>query len=99
MKSSSFIIVRAILAVVLMVGFYLLALGIALGLLWIPYAELVYAHRITPKLAIIRLLGGVAILWATTKWRRRLTFTGAAYARRYCMLDFCRRCPRDSASS
>lgn len=64
MKSSSFIIVRAILAVVLMIGFYLLALGIASGLLWIPYAELVYAHRITPKLAIICLLGGVAILWA-----------------------------------
>jgi Zn-dependent protease with chaperone function len=64
MKSSTFIIVRAVLAVVLMIGFYLLALGIASGLLWIPYAELVYAHRITPKLAVICLVGGVAILWA-----------------------------------
>ncbi len=61
---ASFIIGRAVLAVVLMIGFYLLALGIASGLLWIPYAELVYAHRITPKLAIICILGGVAILWA-----------------------------------
>ncbi len=61
---ASFIIGRAILAVVLMVGFYLLALGIAAGLLWIPYAELVYAHRITPKLAIICIIGGVAILWS-----------------------------------
>jgi cytochrome c biogenesis protein CcdA len=40
-----------------MTGFYLLALGIASGLLWIPCAELVYAHRITPKLAIICLVG------------------------------------------
>ena len=64
MKSSAFIIFRAVLAVVLMIGFYLLALGIASGLLWIPYAELVYAHRITPKLAVICLVGGVAILWA-----------------------------------
>ncbi len=36
MKSSIFSIVRAVLAVVLMIGFYLLALGIASGLLWIP---------------------------------------------------------------
>lgn len=61
---ASFIIGRAILAVVLMIGFYLLALGVASGLLWIPFAELVYAHRVTPKLAIICLLGGGAILWA-----------------------------------
>jgi Zn-dependent protease with chaperone function len=61
---ASFIIGRAVLAVVLMIGFYLLALGIASGLLWIPYAELVYAHRVTPKLALICVLGGVAILWA-----------------------------------
>ena len=60
----SFIIGRAVLAVVLMVGFYLLALGIASALLWIPYAELVYAHRVTPKLAIICVVGGLAILWS-----------------------------------
>jgi len=60
----SFIVGRAILAVVLMVGFYLLALGIASGLLWIPYAELVYAHRISPKLAIICIVGGLAIIWS-----------------------------------
>ena len=61
---ASFIIGRAVLAVVLMIGFYLLAVGIASGLLWIPYAEFVYAHRITPKLAIICIIGGVAILWS-----------------------------------
>ena len=61
---ASFIIGRAVLAVVLMIGFYLLAVGIASGLLWIPYAELVYAHRVTPKLAIICIIGGGAILWS-----------------------------------
>ena len=53
----SFIIGRAMLAVVLMIGFYILALGIASGLLWVPFAEFVYAHRITPKLAMICILG------------------------------------------
>jgi len=61
---TSFIIGRAVLAVVLMIGFYLLAVGIASGLLWIPYAEVVYAHRITPKLAIICIIAGLAILWS-----------------------------------
>ena len=60
----SFIVGRAILAVVLMIGFYLLAVGIAAGLLWVPYAEVVYAHRVTPKLALICILGGLAILWS-----------------------------------
>ena len=35
---ASFIIGRAVLAVLLMVGFYVLALGTAFGLLWVPYA-------------------------------------------------------------
>lgn len=61
---SSFILGRAILAVLLMIGFYLLALGIAAALLWIPYAEWVYAHRITLRLAVICLFGGAGILWA-----------------------------------
>lgn len=63
MKSSS-IAARAVLAVVLMVGFYLLALGIAGGLLYIPYAEAVYAHRLHGKLALGCIIGAGAILWA-----------------------------------
>jgi heat shock protein HtpX len=62
-KSSS-IAGRAMLAVVLMIGFYFLALGIALGLLYIPYAELVYAHRIHAKIALGCLIGALAILWS-----------------------------------
>jgi heat shock protein HtpX len=55
---------RAVLAVVLMIGFYLLALGIAFGLFYIPYAEMKYAHQIHIKLAIICGIGGLAILWS-----------------------------------
>ncbi len=56
--------VRAALAVLLMVGFYLLALAIAGGLLFIPYAEWVYAHRLHPKLALLCVVGAGVILWA-----------------------------------
>ena len=55
---------RALMAVVLMIGFYLLALAVSAGLLYIPYAEVVYAHRISVKLTLICILGGFAILWS-----------------------------------
>jgi Zn-dependent protease with chaperone function len=55
---------RILLALVLMVGFYLLALGIAGGLLWIPYAEWVYAHRLHPKIALACVIGAGIILWS-----------------------------------
>lgn len=58
------ILARALLAVVLMIGFYLLALAISAGLLYIPYAEVVYAHRITPKLILVCIFGALAILWS-----------------------------------
>jgi heat shock protein HtpX len=62
--NASFVIARAALALLLMIGFYLLALSIAFALLWVPYAEFVYAEHITPKLAIICILGGLTILWS-----------------------------------
>jgi uncharacterized membrane protein YbaN (DUF454 family) len=37
---------RAALAVLLFIGFYALALGIAGALLYIPYVEVTYLHRI-----------------------------------------------------
>jgi heat shock protein HtpX len=61
---TSFLISRAVLAVALMIGFYLLAVGIAGALLWIPYAEYVYTNRITPKIAILCLVSGATILWS-----------------------------------
>lgn len=53
---------RAVLAVVLMVGFYVLAIGLALGLFAIPVLEVKLAHRIHPKLAIACVIGGLGIL-------------------------------------
>jgi Zn-dependent protease with chaperone function len=64
MTKSPSIATRAVLAVVLMVGFYLLALAIVFGLLYIPYAEVMYAHRIHLKLALGCVLGALAILWS-----------------------------------
>src|SRR5690349_7774928 len=55
---------RALLAVVLMIGFYILAVAIAAGLIYITYAEVSYAHRIYPKLAILFVIGSLAILWS-----------------------------------
>jgi heat shock protein HtpX len=63
-SGSGSLLARSILALTLMVGFYLLALGLALGLLFIPYAELVYAHRLHIKLVLICVVAGGAILWA-----------------------------------
>jgi len=55
---------RALLALVLMVGFYALAFIIAAVLLYIPYAEVVYAHKIHIKLALGCVIGALVILWS-----------------------------------
>lgn len=62
MSSSPSLAGRATLALALMIGFYVLALAMAAGLLWLPYAEWTYAHRIHPKLALFCLAGAGAIL-------------------------------------
>lgn len=62
--NTSSIFTRAVLAVALMIGFYLLAVLIALGLLYVPYAEVVYAHRLHIKLALICVISALAILWS-----------------------------------
>ncbi len=76
MKSSPSVAGRALLAVVLMVGFYLLALAIAGGLLWIPYAEIVYANRLHLKLALACVLGALAIVWSVLPRIDRFTPPG-----------------------
>jgi len=64
MKSSSSLAGRAVLAVILMVGFYLLALAISAVLLYLPIAEVLYLHHVTPKLDLICLIAGFVILWS-----------------------------------
>lgn len=64
MTSSPSLAGRALLAVVLMIGFYILAVAIAIGLIYIPYAEMTYANRLHLKLALFCVLGALAILWS-----------------------------------
>ena len=63
-RSPAWLIGRAVLALTLFIGFYVLAVGIAGGLLWIPYAELVYLERIDPRIAFVCIGAGGAILWS-----------------------------------
>jgi Zn-dependent protease with chaperone function len=63
-NQSAWLAQRVFLALALMVGFYMLALAIAIGLLWIPYAEWTYGGRIHIKIAIVCVGGALAVLWA-----------------------------------
>src|SRR5437762_10454090 len=63
-SNTGWLIRRAMLAVALMIGFYVLAVAIALALLWVPYAEFAYIHHIQPKLAIVCVGAALTILWA-----------------------------------
>src|SRR5262245_6070909 len=53
---------RAVLSIFLLIGFYALSLGIAGLLLYLPYAELVYANRLHIKLAIGAVLIAACII-------------------------------------
>ncbi len=62
---------RAVLALILLVGFYVLAFAVAATLLLIPYAEVRYANRIHPKLALLCVAGAGIILWSIVPRRDR----------------------------
>ena len=64
MNSARSLRTRALMALLLMVGFYALSLAIALGLLWVPYAEFVYLDRVDGRLALFCVVSGLTILWA-----------------------------------
>ena len=64
MESRAWLVRRAVLAIGLMIGFYLLAIAIAVGLLWIPYAEWKYVGRIHLKLTLGAVISGLTVLWA-----------------------------------
>jgi Zn-dependent protease with chaperone function len=55
---------RALTAVALMIGFYLLAIGMAAALLWVVYAEVVLFHRIHLQLTLACVVGAAVILWS-----------------------------------
>ena len=63
MSSSLSLAARALIALVFMAGFYLLAFAIAAGLLYLPYAELVYAERINLRLVLFQLEAQLTASW------------------------------------
>jgi len=67
---------RAVLAIVLMVSFYVLAAAVVLGLLWIPYAEWVYLHRVHPRLAIGCIVSALALVVAVFPRRDKFDAPG-----------------------
>src|SRR5437899_10565176 len=62
MRSHVSFATRAVVALALLIGFYALALSLAGLLLYLPYAEVVHLHRVSPKLALMCLAGAFAIL-------------------------------------
>ena len=75
-NSPAWLAQRALLAVGLMVGFYLLAVTIALALLWVPYAEVTYIGRIHLKLTALCVIAGLTILWSLVPRIDRFTPPG-----------------------
>ena len=55
---------RAFIAVFLMVGFYLLALAVAGGLLWAAYAQWAYLDTLNLRLTLGCVLAAGVILWS-----------------------------------
>ena len=55
---------RGLLAIGLMFGFYALAVAIAWGLLYVPYAEIVYFNRLDPRIAFFCIVSAGIVLWS-----------------------------------
>lgn len=56
--------IRATIALALMIGFYIFALAVAFGLLWIPYAEFTYFNRLDLRIGIGCVIGAGIVLWS-----------------------------------
>jgi Zn-dependent protease with chaperone function len=63
MKSGS-LLLRSVVAILLLIGFYVLALGIAGALLWVVYAQIVLAHHVFLKLVLICVVLAGMIIWS-----------------------------------
>lgn len=71
MQTASSLARRAAIAVLLTIGFYLLALGIAGLLIYLPYAEWTYAGQIHIKLALLCVIAAGVIIWSIVpRWDR-----------------------------
>ena len=80
MQSSQSLAGRALLAVGLMIGFYLMAIAIAAALLYVPYATWVLADRIDGRVTLFCLGGAGLILWSIVPRPDRFEAPGPALA-------------------
>src|SRR5437762_10480137 len=62
---------RAVLAVALMVSFYVLALAVASGLLWLAYLDIVRTRHPAARLIVFCIAGAGSVLWAIIPRRDR----------------------------
>lgn len=73
---------RALLALLLTIGFYGLALGIAFGLLYLIYLEFAVIGRVNIRLTIFAFIGAVIILWSILPRPDRFTPPGPRMTRK-----------------
>ncbi|MEW6285065.1 MAG: M48 family metallopeptidase [Chloroflexota bacterium] len=73
---------RALLALLLTIGFYSLALAIAFGLLYLIYLEFVVLGRINIRLTVFAFIGAVVILWSIIPRPDRFTPPGPRITRK-----------------
>lgn len=76
-QANSSLFMRSIMAVLLTIGFYGLALGIASALLYIVYVEITLLHRINVRITLGCLIGAGVILWAILPRPDHFTIPGA----------------------
>jgi hypothetical protein len=69
-------VARGLLAIVLMLGFYALAISVALGLLTVAYLQVVYLQARVFTLIAFCVAGTFAILWPLIPHRDRFVAPG-----------------------
>jgi Zn-dependent protease with chaperone function len=74
--STAWLVQRVVLAILLMVGFYVLAVAMIGGLVWIPYAELKYFQRVDFRIAVACLGSAFALAVALVPRRDHFTPPG-----------------------
>ena len=72
---------RALLALLLTIGFYGLALGLAFGLLYLVYVQVAVLGRVNVRLTIFALIGAVVIIWSILPRIDRFTAPGLRLTR------------------
>jgi heat shock protein HtpX len=78
MSRNTWLAGRAVLAIALMVSFYLLALGVAAALLWLAYIDIVRARHPAFRLIAFCVVGAGSVLWAIVPRRDRFEAPGPA---------------------